>query len=247
MIDIHCHILSGMDDGAKDLQESVAMAKIAYRDGVRHIIATPHFCNSFMARPETQLSKLVELRKALKREGIPVTVTPGNEVRLENAEYIYGHEAAGNFLYLDSQKKFILLEQRWAEYQPQTEEVCRWFITRGTTPIIPHPERHAFFRRQPELLYRLMELGAWTQVTVDSLLGKNGVEAAQFSRQMLQRRQVHVLATDAHNTKRKPNLSKGFRFVKKFAGEKEAHAIFQRMDFIRQCVVAADASGNMGS
>ncbi len=243
MIDIHCHILSGLDDGASDLQESVAMAKLAYKDGIRHIVATPHFCRSFMAKPHIQMAKLRELQQALKRAGVPVVVTPGNEVRLENAEYIYEHEANGDFLYLDARKRFILLEQRWSEYQPQTEEVCKWFLSRGTTPIIPHPERHAFFRNQPELLDRLMALGAWTQVTVDSLLGKNGEEAADFSRQMLRKRQVHVLATDAHNTRRKPNLSKGIRFVRKLVGDDAAHEILQRLDVIRRCIVEAGAKG----
>lgn len=247
MIDIHCHILSGMDDGASDLQESVAMAKQAYKDGIRHIIATPHFCRSFMVKPNIQKSKIKELKQVLKKEGIPITITPGNEVRLESADYIYEHEAAGNFLYLDREKRFILLEQRWSAYQPQTEEVCRWFLARGTTPIIPHPERHAFFRNQPELLYRLMELGVWTQVTVDSLLGKNGVEAAEFSRHMLRNQQVHVLATDAHNTKRKPNLSKGIRFVRKFVGENGANAILQRLELIRKSVVEYEAKGKLGS
>jgi len=239
MIDIHCHILSGMDDGASDLQESLEMARLAYKDGIRHIIATPHYCRSIMGRPEAQLAKVAELQQALQREGIGVTVTPGNEVRLESAEFVYEHEAAGDYLYLDPGKKFILLEQRWSGYEMRTEEVSSWFLSRGTQPILAHPERHGFFREQPELLYRLLDLGVWAQVTVDSLLGKNGEEAVKFARMLVRQNRVAVLATDAHNTRRRPNLSEGIRIVRKLAGKAAAHELLDRMDSVRKCAVQA--------
>lgn len=234
MLDMHCHILSGIDDGARDLKESVKMAKIAYKDGIKHIIATPHFCRSVMSEPAVQYKKIEELRHALRREGIEITITPGNEVRLESSEFIYVHEAAGDYLYLDPNKRFILLEQRWSHYNEQSEEICRWFLSRGTTPIMAHPERHDFFREQPELLVRLIDMGVWTQVTVDSLLGKNGAEAEHFAKMLIRKGQVHVLATDAHSVKRKPNLSQGIRIMQQLAGEEQVQALLTRMEIIRQ-------------
>lgn len=242
LIDIHCHILRGLDDGARDLNMSVEMARIAYEDGIRHIIATPHYCDKFKPSPADQLERIEELRTALTREGIGITVSPGNEVRLESAAFVYRHEEAGDFFYLDEGRRFLLIEQRWEGYNQESEDVFAWLISRGTTPIIPHPERHAFFREQPELLYRLLDLGAWTQVTADSLIGKNGPEAAAFGRWLVEKDQVHVLATDAHNTKRKPNLSAGLRAVSEMAGAGRTQEILDRMNAIYRFVTAEDAA-----
>ena len=95
--------------------------------------------------------------------------------------------------------------------------------------IIPHPERHFFFRENPELLDELIALGAWTQISVDSLIGKNGAEAENFALQLLSRGSIHTLATDAHNTKRRPNLSLGYAIVEQRAGISAADAIRSRM------------------
>ena len=97
-----------------------------------------------------------------------------------------------------------------------------------------HPERHDFFREQPELLVRLIDMGVWTQVTVDSLLGKNGAEAEHFAKMLIRKGQVHVLATDAHSVKRKPNLSQGIRIMQQLAGEEQVQALLTRMEIIRQ-------------
>ncbi|SDC18568.1 protein-tyrosine phosphatase [Paenibacillus sp. UNCCL117] len=232
MIDIHCHLLDGIDDGAKTFEESVEMARLAYDDGVRHIIATPHFCNKFMTDKSVQLKKIEQLQRELDREGIAVTVHPGSEVRLESAAYVYDHAEQDRFFYLDAARRFILLEQRWGEYSPDTEQVVKWFLDQGTTPIIPHPERHPFFRDNPELLTNLISLGAWVQVTADSLVGKNGAEAESFGRWLLARNHVHLLATDAHSTVRRSNLTEGLRVVREAAGEERVQAIISRINSI---------------
>lgn len=230
MIDIHCHILSGLDDGAKNMDESIAMARIAYDDGIRHIIATPHFTASYPIPSAIVYEKLVELQKELDRLRINVQLYPGHEVRLEDAQFVYKHEAEGEFFYLGSQSshKFVLLEQPWSHYSEDSEEIIGWFLGRGTIPIIPHPERHLFFRERPELLLHLIRLGAWTQVSVDSLNGTNNEDARSFGRWMLEENIVHVLATDAHNVRRKPNLSEGFELVKAWMGEDQAEEIRKR-------------------
>lgn len=241
LIDIHCHILSGMDDGAKDLKESVEMARHAYKDGIRHIIATPHHCRSIIVRPEVQLAKVAELQRALQREKIDVTVTPGNEVRMESAEFVYENEATGKYLYLDPGKKFILLEQRWSGYEDRSEEIFSWFLSRGTQPILAHPERHGFFRDQPELLYRILDLGVWAQVNVDSLLGKNGEDAKKFARKLIRQNRTVILASDAHSIRRRwPNLSEGVHLFRKLAGKEAAYEMLDRLEQVRQSAVRLD-------
>jgi protein-tyrosine phosphatase len=230
MIDIHCHILWGIDDGAKDLNESLEMARIAYEDGIRHIIATPHFNNTFLNDRAIVLNKLQELQTALDEAGIQVRIHPGSEIRLENQEFFEEHDKTSRFHFLGHTEKFVLLEQRWEDYEPSTVAVVQSLRARGITPIIPHPERHWFFRDNPELLAALIEAGAWTQVSVDSLLGKNNEEAQNFSEWLIARGWLHTLATDAHNVNRKPNLSLGYERVRQLAGEQRCREIASRAE-----------------
>ncbi|WP_168123855.1 CpsB/CapC family capsule biosynthesis tyrosine phosphatase [Paenibacillus sp. HB172176] len=230
MIDIHSHILFGVDDGAKDLEESIAMARMASSDGVTHMIATPHFFENGTTSKTNLLQKIETLQRALHAEDIPLTVLPGNEVRVNSAAFIYTHAQQDHFLYLNAAKGFVLLEQCWNHYNEDTPEIVDFFLHQQTRPIIPHPERHYFFREQPQLLMELIHQGAWTQVTADSLIGTNGKEAADFSKWLLQQNLVHTLATDAHNVKRKPNLSAGVQMAKQLANEAQTRAILERME-----------------
>ncbi len=230
VIDIHCHILHGLDDGAKDMDESIQMARLAYEDGIRHIIATPHFNHTYYNHSGIVRKKTEQLQVELDRLGIGVSIHPGNEVRMESYEYVMEHAQKESFCYLADNPAFVLVEQPWIGYVEGSVGIVRWFVERGTTPIIPHPERHLFFREQPELLEDLIAAGAWTQVSVDSLLGKNGDEARFFAYGLIDRGFAYTLATDAHNTTRKPNLAEGFRIVERHAGRTAVQTIAKRMD-----------------
>ncbi len=219
MIDIHSHILHGVDDGAKDLAESVAMARIAYEDGTRDIVVTPHFNGVFLIGTDRVLRKMEELQRELDRQEIGIRLHPGNEVRLESKAFVEEHKRSRSFSYLGTPAKFLLIEQRWQQYDEHTPEVIERLLHEGVTPIIPHPERHFFFREDPEILLRLIELGAWTQVSADSLVGNFGAETAKFGEWLCETGNVHTLATDAHNVTRKPNLSDGFAIFAKLAGD----------------------------
>ncbi len=232
MIDIHCHILCDLDDGAGDLQESVKMARIAYEDGIRHIIATPHFTLAYRNTADRVQRKVLELQQELDRLGIGVKIHPGNEVRLESKSFLYEHAKSEQFSYLDPAQQYVLLEQRWSDYNPDTIEVAKWLMKRHTRPILPHPERHTFFRKQPELIEQLIQAGVWTQVTADSLNGNNGEEVRRFAEWLLAQDYIHTLATDAHNVRRKPNLSSGYEAVRKLAGIQRAEQIMQRTEQI---------------
>ena len=229
MIDIHCHILYGIDDGAKDLDESLAMAKFAYEDGIRQIIATPHFTKDHMNDKKIIRDKVVQLQQLLDKEQIPIKIHAGNEVRIESAAFIYEHTRKKSFHYLGNKSKFILLEQTWHAYNADTMEVAQWFMNQGIQPIIPHPERHSFFREQPGLLIDLIQKGCWTQVSVDSLLGKNTEDARLFAEWLVQHNCVHVLATDAHNIDRKPVLSVGYQIIESLAGIQRVEEMHSRL------------------
>ncbi len=218
MVDIHCHILPGIDDGAENILETIEMAKLASADGTRHIIATPHFNHTFLNSVEVVHKLVPQVQHAIDLAGVDITIHPGNEVRLESKDFVVSHTLNKQYCYLAGNPKFLLLEQSWHNYYAQTLEIIQWFQERGTRIIIPHPERHSFFRNEPQLLVKLIEAGVWTQVSVDSLLGKNSDAAQRLAEWLIQHNYVHMLATDAHNIRRKPNLSLGFDIVDHLVG-----------------------------
>lgn len=228
MIDIHCHILHGIDDGAHDLAESLAMARYAYQDGIRHIIATPHLNIHYNNTRAYVQNKTEILQKAFDQNGIKITLHPGCEVQLKNKLTLYRQVEQHQFCFLGPGTRYVLLEQRWTEYDPETPEIVAWLLARGITPIIPHPERHVFFRNQPELITQLIEAGAWTQVSVDSLLGNNNQEALEFANRLIDANHVHTLATDAHNIHRKPSLAIGYDYITDRVGKTRAEEINAR-------------------
>ncbi|WP_199622310.1 tyrosine-protein phosphatase [Paenibacillus alkalitolerans] len=232
MIDIHCHILPGVDDGAIDMAMAVGMARLAHEDGIRTIVATPHFNSVFLVESGTVRAKVSELQAELDRLNIPLAILPGNELRLERPQFIYEALKEKRFCYLADNPGYVLMEQSWEGYNEETPDVVERLRAQGTTVILPHPERHIFFRQQPELLEELLGIGVWTQVSVDSLIGNNGAEAEAFALSLVDQGQAHTLATDAHNLRRKPNLSLGYKLVEERAGADAAKQIRDRMELI---------------
>ncbi|HZG87590.1 tyrosine-protein phosphatase [Paenibacillus sp.] len=230
MIDIHCHILHGVDDGAQDLDMAVAMARMAVEDGVRTIVATPHFNNVWKVERDTVIAKTKELQAELDRLGIPLSIRYGNELRLENGSFIREALSTGNFCPLNDNPKFVLMEEPWEGFHPDTWDVIEEFRGRGTKIILAHPERHGFFRAEPSLLDRMLATGVvWTQVSAGSLIGEYGVDAQAFAYGLVDRGLAHTLATDAHNMTRKPLLAHAYDAVAARAGAAAADAIRERM------------------
>lgn len=229
MIDIHCHILPGVDDGAKDLEMSLAMARASVEDGVRTMICTSHFTYSWKVDKPLVERKLAELRAALDDRGIPLRLLPGNEVRLESIAFVEDAMRSGSFCYLAGNPGFLLLEQAWEGYNPDTPTLVKRLASQGTRTILAHPERHLFFRSSPALLEELLAEDAWTQINVGSLIGENGPDAQAFAFALLDRGLVHTIGTDAHNLTRRPNLSLGFAAIEARIGSAAAQAIRDRM------------------
>jgi len=230
MIDIHCHILPGVDDGAKDMDMAVTMARVAAEDGIRTIVATPHYNFVWKVEQETVRAKASELQAELDRLGIDLRIRCGNELRLENRSFVQKTLAEERICFLGDNPAFVLMEEPWEGFQPETWDVLETMRGRGTTVILAHPERHLFFRAEPKLLDRMIDTGAvWTQVSVDSLLGNNGPDAQAFAYRLVDRGLAHTLATDAHNITRKPILALGFDAVAARAGAAAADAIRDRM------------------
>jgi protein-tyrosine phosphatase len=224
MLDLHCHILPGVDDGAASLEESLDMARFCVRDGITHIAATPHCHRHIRLLRADILPHVARLNEELARAGVPLTILPGSEIQVTDTAAYRGDFEAGLYCHLGDVRAFTLLEFNWKPefYPPDAPELVTWLCDRGMTPIIAHPERHGFFRDDPARLRALVEAGAWLQVTVDSLLGNHGSAPQSAGEEVLAAYPRAVLATDAHNLRRCSGLSAGYARVRdRFGTERE--------------------------
>lgn len=199
MIDLHCHILPSIDDGARTLTDSLAMAQKAAAEGIHTIVATPHHQNGKYINERIEiLHQVKQLNEALQEHDIPLTVLPGQEVRLYG-DLLADYEA-GKILTLNETNKYILIEFPSNHVPRYAEQMLYELRVKGMIPIIVHPERNAELIEQPDKLYNLVNKGALTQVTAGSLLGNFGKKIKKFSMQLVENNLTHMIASDAHNT-----------------------------------------------
>jgi protein-tyrosine phosphatase len=232
MLDLHCHILPGVDDGAASLDEALALAGFCVRDGITHVVATPH-CHSHCRLLRCDVLPLVaRLNEELARVEIPLMVLPGSEIQVTDAAAYRRDFEAGLYCHLGDGGRFTLLELNWkAElYPPDAPELIAWLRTQGMTAIVAHPERHRFFAKDPGRLRTLVAAGAWLQITVDSLLGNHGLDPKALGEELLRVYPEAVLATDAHNLRRCSGLSAGYTWVEERLGVRRAEELRARAD-----------------
>ncbi|EOV9526563.1 tyrosine-protein phosphatase [Bacillus cytotoxicus] len=204
MIDLHCHILPGIDDGAQTITDSLAMAKQAVSEGIHTIVATPHHQNGKYVNERVHvLQKVNQLNEELKQHDIPLNILPGQEVRLYG-DLLEDYEA-GKIVTLNETNKYVLIEFPSNHVPRYTDQLLYELRVKGIIPIIVHPERNAELIERPERLYDLVNKGTLTQVTAGSLLGKFGKKIKKFSLQLVEHNLTHMIASDAHNT-----TSRGF-------------------------------------
>lgn len=199
MVDIHCHILPKLDDGAKQQLDFLAMAKAAVQDGISHIYATPHHRNGQYENTKLQiLDSVAQANHLLQQENIPLVLHPGQELRI-HLELFHSIEM-GEVLTLDNDGKYLLLELPSAEVPNYTREIVYELLIRGIQPIIVHPERNKSFMKSPNLLFEIVQEGALTQLTSGSIIGQFGKKIKAFAEKIIEHQLAHFIATDAHNT-----------------------------------------------
>ncbi|MGE5633543.1 MAG: tyrosine-protein phosphatase [Caulobacteraceae bacterium] len=198
MIDIHCHILYGVDEGPDSLHISLEMCRQAIKEGIEKIIATPHYIIG--ERYDSNISeKIKTLNNELKNNNIGVEVLPGNEAfidfglvdRLSNKECL-----------TLSNSKYVLLEVPMLEVPRFTENVIYELLLKGYIPILAHPERNRAINVKPEIVYELVRNGCLMQLNSTSLFGLSGEKAENTAKQLLSHNLVHFIATDAHSAGR---------------------------------------------
>jgi protein-tyrosine phosphatase len=244
MLDLHCHILPGVDDGPATLQEALAIARFAVADGITHVVATPHCHRHIRMVRELVLPHVERFNEALAAEGIRLVVLPGSEIQaFDSARYRREFEE-GLYCHLGDRLSFTLLEFAWdvRRYPADAPDLVGWLRERGTTAIVAHPERYKFFRDDPARLQAVADAGAWFQVTVDSLLGNHGEMPAAFGSEVLERYPEVVLATDAHNVERCSGLSAGYVWVREQFGAARERDLLARSERILKAIAGNSKS-----
>ncbi len=220
MIDLHCHLLSGVDDGAATLEDSMAMALMAAQDGVRTIVATPHSERGDGWQID---EKVKALRSELRSHGVDLEVVAGLEVYL-TPETSRLH-AEGCLRTLNG-SRYLLVEFSMQSLPSYAEQVLFELQARRLVPVIAHPERNAHIAENLEIARRMAERGMLLQVTAASMVGAFGARTRGVAEAMVKRRLVHVIASDAHSTGvRSPVLSSAVRRAGELIGEEAARAM----------------------
>jgi protein-tyrosine phosphatase len=213
MIDIHCHILPGIDDGPGTLEDTIALAKSALKEDIHTIIATPHHKNGryINLKPDI-IKKVTELNEILTKENIPLTILPGQEIAL-HGEILEGYDN-GEILTLDG-TQYLFIELPATHVPRYTEEIVYELQLKNIVPIIVHPERNAEIIERPGILYELVEKGCLAQITASSIVGAFGKRVKTFSEQLIDANLIHFIASDAHNlNKRTFRMQQAYSIIK---------------------------------
>ncbi|WP_138205993.1 tyrosine-protein phosphatase [Haloimpatiens lingqiaonensis] len=213
MIDIHCHIIPEIDDGSRDILCSIDMAKMAYEDGVKKIIATPHFYanhyeNSFFSIEE----KLHMLNSELKNNEINLEILPGQEIFLDN--HLLNLYKKGIINTLNKNNKYMLLETDFTTFPKEHMDLIYEMRIKGIRTIIAHPERYLYVQKDIESLNPFIEEGCLFQLNAGSIMGVYGKEVKKTSKLLIEKGLCDFVASDAHGVgKRNPKLRECYDFI----------------------------------
>lgn len=228
MIDLHCHILPGIDDGAHDLAMSLDMARLFVDQGVSHVACTPHILPGLYHNTGPQIRQAVlALQSALAQSDIPLTLVTGADNHV-TPDFVAGLRSGHLLTIADT--RYVLVEPPHHVAPPQLDVMFFNLLVAGYVPILTHPERLTWIEQRYDLMRQLASRGVWMQITAGSLVGRFGRRARYWAERMVDEGLVHLLATDAHDpVRRPPELAEGRRRVALRVGEREAdHMVMTR-------------------
>lgn len=196
MIDLHSHILPGLDDGARTMDDSLVLAQAAIADGVEAIAATPHVRADYPTTADAMEEALGRVRSELAARGLPLDVVAGGEIDLAHLSLL-SDEDLRRFSY-GGLGRHLLLEFPESGWSLAIDSALAGVRTARMTPVLAHPERNRRVQEQPARLEALVERGALVQITAGSLEGRLGRRAQAAAHELVRRGLVHLLASDAH-------------------------------------------------
>ncbi len=207
MVDLHCHILPGLDDGARDMEETLSMLRIAAGEGITDIVATPHFyAGGRSAAPETVMRALETTRAAAEKEDIPIRLYPGNEIFYFSGLPEYIREGCVCTL---NRSAYVLIEFPPSVLFRTVQNAMDAVMGEGFLPILAHAERYECLLKDFRRVENLREMGVRIQVNAGSVTGKSGHAAARFVHRLLKEEMADHVGTDAHRSDhRTPGLAR---------------------------------------
>lgn len=225
LIDMHCHIIPGVDDGAGSKKDVSEMLLMEYKSGVRKIILTPHYRKGMFEADEQEVGNgLKDVRRIIQELGIEMEVFLGCEYHA-NSDMI--REVSEYERFRMNGTRYVLVE---FSSQHNFAKIRNWIyelVKAGLEPIIAHVERCPAVTEKKELVEELVELGAWIQVDTGAILGEDGWRVKTISRKLLKEELVHFIGSDAHDSqKRRPNLEECYSYVAKKVGDQYAQELF---------------------
>ena len=225
MIDIHNHIIQGVDDGSKDLAMSLDMARIYLKNGINKVIATPHYIEKDSGSLERNTQALETLRSELEKEEIPLELYLGNEVYISMDVLKDIEEERVATL---NGSRYVLIEFPMGEVPIYAENVIYDLLIKGYIPIIAHPERYIKIQEDPNVLLEFLKKGALAQLNLPSLEGLYGKTVQETAKVLLEHRMVQFVGTDAHtNGKRSPEVSGALALLKEIVSPREYRHLTQ--------------------
>jgi protein-tyrosine phosphatase len=234
MIDLHNHLLPAIDDGPADIAETIRMCRIAAEDGIRAIVATPHsFNGSFVTAPEEIRARVAQVNDEISRQGINLQVLPGMEIRIvPNMMELLSQER----LLALNDGRYFLIEFPLAQVPAAFDTFLATLRVANYGVVIGHPEKNVHIQRNPGWLAGVLNrVESWdlvAQISADSLTGDAGRAAYKTARTLLKQNLVHVIATDAHSSvRRPPQLSKAVEAAAQIVGEERAHQMVEDVPF----------------
>lgn len=240
MLDLHCHLLPGIDDGATDVEMSLAMARQAHANGIRTVACTPHIYPGVYENTAAGIRDAVAaLQSRLDGEGIGLQLLAGADVHLDPG--LLDGLASGRIPTLAG-SRYLLLEPPHHSAPPRFADSVFDLMVAGYVPVITHPERLRWIEDHYEVFRQLVAQGAWMQLTAGAVAGTYGKRPLYWAERMLDDGLVHILATDAHHpTRRPPTLAEGREAAARRVGEAEAtHLVVTRPQGIVDDVAPAD-------
>ena len=228
MIDIHCHILPGIDDGAKDMAEALALINLAVEDGVTRIVVTPHLhfgrFNNYLSVIQ---SSFLALQQAVDTARIQVELAYAAEVRLDSEILNLLSRQQIPLYGCYNNQEFMLLEFPHSHIPAGSDILVKHLLKHNITPVIAHPERNRDLLKSPDKIKTFVQLGCWFQVTASAITGGFGEECQSLALSYIEQGFIHIVASDAHNLKRRPPLlSQARTKITGIFGEDQAQQLF---------------------
>ncbi len=226
MIDIHLHILPGVDDGPATIQEALALAVTLVQEGIHAAIATPHYNDEFPHRSANEIrERVASLQSVLNQYRIPLHLFAGHEALIQPE--LLNDLYAGRLATLNG-SRYLLLELWNTSWLPETDRVIFELLANGIIPVLAHPERYRTIQHHPERLQTLLQQGLLTQLTASSLIGLQGNSAQKCAELLLKKGLISCIASDAHGlTRRIPAVARGMQRAVELVGQERVRQMVE--------------------